>query len=206
MTAILLVQLVCAKMNNKIISRSQGASYTSKKPSQHARRRRIKQNCLKVKQAEANKLTLIIIVNYNFFFTMRSINKSCSSIISHSLWSIPVEGEYRLSTNDLLIQGGRSPEVPTLESAKILVASSFVEPPCDPSLEWITALELSGMCYLRAHLSSPLLSSFSSTPRCPIMGVKSKLLNNHASIHEGTLTASASSAINLRPEISYAHT
>jgi hypothetical protein len=60
---------------------------------------------------------------------MRPIIKSCSNKNSYSLRSILVEGEYLLSTNDLLIRGEISPEVPALELAKVLVALSFVDMP-----------------------------------------------------------------------------
>jgi hypothetical protein len=46
-------------------------------------------------------------------------------MISHSLRSIPVEGEYRLSTNDLCIQREIAPGA----ADKILVASFFTEVP-----------------------------------------------------------------------------
>jgi hypothetical protein len=62
------------------------------------------------------------------FFTIRAIIKTCSKIISHSLRSIPIEGEYRLSANDLLIRGEISPEA----SAKIHGALPFAELPPQP--------------------------------------------------------------------------
>jgi hypothetical protein len=73
-------------------------------------------------------ILVLITIAYRFLFTIISLHVSSSKIIFHSLRSIPVEGEYCLSTNDHLIRGKIGPT--TFD--KISVALFLVEPPPQP--------------------------------------------------------------------------
>jgi hypothetical protein len=83
------------------------------------------------------------------FFTIYPIRISLSKITSHSLRPIPVEGEYRLFTNDLRIRREIAPGV----ADKICAASLFVELP--PRL-FDSILDTPGTSFNKAFLSSRL--------------------------------------------------
>jgi hypothetical protein len=60
-------------------------------------------------------------------FTTTPLTSNCSSIICHSISSIPVEGEYRPSLKDCLITSGSSSEAPAPISIKARSAITFMD-------------------------------------------------------------------------------
>jgi hypothetical protein len=95
---------------------------------------------------------------------MRPIAKSYSNVISHLLQSIPVEGEYRLSKNEILTGGGRSPKVPASEAAKFFWLYLSWSHHRGFSSGQMIILGLAKMNYLHAHPLSPLQFYLSPLP------------------------------------------